>query len=110
MNIKKDKDRYLVEGTKAGTFYSVDLYNNTCTCPHYVHRMKHIGKDCKHLKAVKESVSNSTPDEYDEIVNLVKNNVFVDTIELFDKFGEDRINDLIKNGELIEEHGKIRLL
>jgi hypothetical protein len=110
MNIKRDNERYLVEGTKPGTFYSVDLYNNTCTCPHYVHRMKRIKGDCKHLKAVKESVSSSTPDEYDEIVKLIKENVFVDSIELIDKFGEERINELIKNGELIEEHGKIRLL
>lgn len=110
MGIQKDNDRYLVEGSKPGTFYSVNLYNNTCTCPHFKHRVKRTGGDCKHLTTVKEQVSKSTSKEYDEIVAIVKENVFVDSIELIVKFGEDRINELIKNGELIEENGKVRLL
>ena len=92
------------------SFYSIDLFKNTCTCPHFMHRMKKLGGDCKHLKAVKETVTDAPSEDFDEIISFIKGNVFVDSIELIEKYGEKKINELIKNGELIEEHGKVRIL
>lgn len=101
-------DTYQVESSKAGVYYEIDLKKNTCTCLHYIHRVRRAGGDCKHLSAVKEYVTGDS--SFDEIINFVKENVFVDTIELTKKFGDEKINNLIKMGELVEDSGKVRLL
>ena len=53
------KESILVPVTgSTGNVYSVDVSNGTCTCPHYVHRLKGGTGMCKHihrgLRAVKK--------------------------------------------------------
>ncbi len=110
MEIGKKDGHYSVESSTPGRFYEVDLKKNTCTCPHFIHRLRRTGGDCKHIKAVKALVSSGDASDFDEIISFVKENVFIDSVELIERFGEDKINELVGNGELIEEHGKIRLL
>ena len=109
MEIKKIGETYQVESSKPGVYYEIDLKKNTCTCPHYIHRVRRTGGDCKHIKAVKESLSGCA-EEYDKIIGYIKENVFVDTAELIERFGLDNVDSLLSNGELIEESGKICLL
>jgi len=108
--IEKTGETYEVESSKKSKFYTVDLKKKTCTCPQFIYRMRRQGGECKHIIAVKEFVTKSSSDDFDEIIDFVKENVFVESVELIDKFGEDKVNELISHGELIEEHGKIRLL
>ncbi len=110
MEIAKKDGHYSVGSSTPGKSYEVDLKKNTCTCPHFIHRLRRTGGDCKHIKAVKGLVSSGDASDFDEIISFVKDNVFVDSIELIEKFSEKKISDLIQNGELIEEHGKIRFL
>jgi len=108
MDIQKRGSVFEVR-SDSGKTYEVDLALNTCTCPHFVHRVRKAGGDCKHIAAAKECCAGSAED-FDDIITYVKDNVFVDSIELIEKYGEDKVEKLISMGELIEEEGKIRLL
>jgi len=108
MQISKENGKYAVS-SDSGKTYEVDLAKNTCTCPHFIHRLRRLGGECKHITAVKESVAGSA-EGFDEIRAYVEDNVFVDSIDLIEKFGEETVEQLISMGELIEESGKIRLL
>jgi hypothetical protein len=110
MRIIRQKDKYKVESHEKGTFYIVDLKANICSCPHFLYRLKRQGADCKHLQAVKARLTKGTATDFDAIISYVKDSVFVDSMELIEKFGEEAVNTLIEHGELIEEHGKIRLM
>lgn len=109
MGIKKDGEIYLVESSSKGKTYQVDLKKNSCTCPQYLFRARRTGTDCKHLAAVKQMVMKSA-DKFGDVLDYVKENVFVDSMELIEKFGEKAVDSLISQGELIEEHGKVRLI
>ena len=45
---------FKVKGSTGNT-YNVDIENNTCTCPHYIHRLTGTRQDCKHIKIVKQN-------------------------------------------------------
>ena len=47
---------------------------------------------------------------FEKIINLVKEKGELSSMELIGKFSEEEVNELIRRGELLEEHGKIRLL
>jgi hypothetical protein len=106
----KSEGTYEVESKSSGKFWKVDLSKNLCNCPHFLFRLRKFGGECKHIKAVKELVTKGNADKFDEIKSYVTEHVFVDSIEIIEKFGEDIVNEMIAHGELIEEHGKIRLL
>jgi len=106
MNIQKEGDLWLMESSEGGKFYEIDLKKNKCSCPQFKYRLKGKG-ECKHIRAVKDCVTNGKCD-YDMIVEYVRKNVFVDSVELIEKFG-DVVDELVRQGELIEEDGKIRL-
>ena len=68
--MKTIKESILVPVTgSTGNVYSVDVSNGTCTCPHYVHRLKGGGGMCKHMhtayrafkKEKKEKKEKDTP-------------------------------------------------
>jgi len=71
--------------------------------------MRRTGKDCKHIRAVKEFAAG-TVKAFDDITGFVKEQVFVDLADIVKKFGEEPVNKLIQHGELKEEHDKVRLL
>lgn len=119
MRIIKLKDKFKVESHKKGEFYKVDVNKPFCSCPHFMFRLIKTGGECKHIKAVKEKYAikkeaqkklvRLTKKE-EKIINLVRKKGTIDTIELIDKHGDKIINDLIERNELIEEHGKVRVL
>jgi len=106
MKITKKEDYFEVEGSRPGALYKVSLKQNSCTCPHFRFRLKGQG-ECKHITAVRDHVG--VPG-YDDIIGFVEEQVFVDSIELIEKFGEDAVDRLISEGELVEDGGKVRLL
>jgi uncharacterized Zn finger protein len=66
--------RYLVEAFRnPGDWYSVDLAENTCTCPHSTHRN---AADCKHrraarLQAFKDAKVKAQSLDLDTLKNLL---------------------------------------
>ncbi len=108
--IRKERGMYKVESHTPGKFWTVDLAKCTCSCPHYLYRLRKTKGECKHIKAVKEHVTGKEASRYDDIISYVRDNVFVDSIGLIEKFGQETIDMMINNGELLEEHGKVRLL
>ena len=118
MTIKKDGDIYLVESSSTkGKFYRVDPEKPWCDCPSF--KFHGMGKKgvCKHVKAVLEHISKhqqkslaKAQSVYDDVKKFVADAGEADVIEAIDKFGEKTINDMIKNGELLEKRGKISLL
>ena len=63
-NLDNNKPTVEVKGSN-GAVYNVDLYNNTCTCPHFQYRLKDTDKICKHLEKVRRNTAGkllqSTP-------------------------------------------------
>jgi len=112
MKILKQKNgTYKVESaSRKGKFYVVDLKEQTCTCPHFLLRMKRIHGLCKHLQAVKDKGEKRDIKSYGKIIGYVQKKGKVDSLELIKKFGEDAVDDLLSRGELIEEEGRVRIL
>jgi len=108
MNIEKQGEVFRVESSRKGSFYDVDLKKSTCTCPQFRFRLRGKG-ECKHIKACKE-LSAGNCEGFDEMVAYVREHVFVESVELIEKFGEECVDSMIAQGELIEEQGKVRLL
>jgi predicted nucleic acid-binding Zn finger protein len=112
MKIIKLKDKFKVESHTKGKFYIVDLNKLSCICPHFRFKLGGSG-ECKHIKAVKEKYSKKeikiTKKDRD-ILDYIKKKGAVDSMELINKFGDKSIDKLIKQGELLEQHGKIRVL
>ena len=112
MSIKKEGNHHIVEShTTTGKFYKVDLEKEQCSCPAWVFR-KMV---CKHIKQAKEfAAAELQPSDNDknlgeEVIKYVKEKEKVDSIELIEKFGEEKVEKLIQNSELIEEKGKIKI-
>ncbi len=112
MEILKQKDgTYKVESSsRKGKFYIVDLDKQTCTCPHFLLRMKRIHGVCKHIQAVEDKAQKRDVKSYGNIIGYVQKKRIVGSLELIKKFGEQAVDDLLSRGELIEEKGKIRIL
>lgn len=110
MNIKKEGDLFLVESSKKGKFYNVDITEKTCDCPHYIYRMKRVGGECKHIKAVKDLLYNGTQDNFDKALEYIRINSKVDSLEFIEEFGEELLDELKTQGEVVEEKGIIKLL
>lgn len=94
--------------------YVVDTITLSCTCPHYLYRLQGTGELCKHIKAVldnpleHEQVFNEKVTNLDEALGFIKTDN--DSINFIEKFGEDTLNKLLKNGEVIEQHGRLTVI
>ncbi len=112
MRILKQKDgKYKVESnSRKGKFYVVDLKEETCTCPHYILRLKRVHGMCKHIEAVKDKFEQRDSESYNKIMDYVREKKEVDSLELIKKFNEEAVDDLLSRGELIEKEGKVRIL
>ena len=112
MKILKQKDgTYKVESSsRKGKFYIVELDKQTCTCPHFLLRMKRIHGLCKHIQSVEDKVQKRDTKSYGKVIVYVQKKREVASLELIKKFGEDAVDDLLSRGELIEEEGEIRVL
>lgn len=105
---------------KRGTFYKVFPSQPFCDCPQFMYRELKLHGECKHIKAVrefiqekkikvKEKIIKASKDDA-SIINYVKSKKEVNSIELIEKFGEDKVNELLKKADLIEFKGKIKVL
>ena len=117
MKILKLKNSFKAESYTGGKFYEVDLNEPSCACPHFIIRMKRIGGECKHIAAVREKYSKvkkqaSLNDEkkFNDVIDFVRKQKEADSLLLIKKFGEDKISALTARGDLIEEHGRIKVL
>lgn len=116
MNILKEEGKFKVESSsKKGLFYEVYPDKPFCSCPEYKFRLIRTKTPCKHILAVQEKFGKSekvktASNQEDTILALVKEKGEVDSLALIDQFGEEAVNQLIEQGELIEERGKIRLV
>jgi predicted nucleic acid-binding Zn finger protein len=112
MRILKTKEgTYKVESSsRKGKFYIVDLEKQTCSCPHFLLRLKRVHGMCKHIIAVKDKVEKRDTKSYGEIIGYVQKKGSVESLELIKKFSLDAVDDLLSRGELIEDRGRIRIL
>jgi len=126
MGIKKDGDLYKVESSKKGKYYTVDVLEPSCTCPHFQFRLRNTNEKCKHIKEVEEYIKNKKPlkkkkknikafskpkkKEGQSIVGWIKDNQPVDAIEAIEMYGQDVIDDMVAKGEIIEKNGLLRVM
>lgn len=113
MNIKKHEKQeglFLVESSTGGKFYEVEPKKPYCTCPAYRFREMKKGGVCKHISAVREMIDSSNASDYEEIIAYLKEHLEVDAVELIEKFGEEKVDELKKKGEIMEQKGIIKIL
>ncbi len=127
MKIIRDKansDKFRVESeSENGKFYTVNIAQPFCDCPRFMFHEIKVKGECKHIKAAREYAGRSheenknagkkakkAENRFEKIINLVKEKGELSSMELIGKFSEEEVNELIRRGELLEEHGKIRLL
>lgn len=98
----------------SGKKYVVDTMELSCTCPHYLFRLQGTGKLCKHIQSVLdnpiqyEEIKQETVSNLDEALNYIKQDD--DVMNFIEKFGDDVLNKLLKNGEIIEQRGRLKIL
>ena len=121
--------KFKVESSSKGKFYTVDLNAPSCTCAHFLFRLRSTGEKCKHIDAAEQHLakkrksakskgksgkekkkSQKSIASFSKIIEEIKSSGEIDTIELMEKYGEDKIQELIDNGELIENRGRLRVL
>jgi hypothetical protein len=119
MNIRKTKEGYEIESESSkGKWYKVDPAKPWCDCPGYKFRVMKKKGVCKHIEAVREHIAatqqktlKKEQKKNDDVLELIAaEGGDMDALELIDKFGEEKIDELIKSGELIEKSGKITIL
>lgn len=124
-------NKFKVESSSKGKFYTVDLNAPSCTCAHFLFRLRSTGEKCKHIDAAEQHSARQKKSKsvkpkgkspkskqksrkklasFSKIMEEIKSNGEIDTIELMEKYGEDKVQELIDNGELIEHMGKLRVL
>jgi len=109
--LKQKNNTFKVESSsRKGKFYIVDISKGTCTCPHYRIRMARIGGKCKHILAVLGKAQKKTKKSDTKLLDFVKKQGEVDSFALIKKFSEEEVDDLVSRGEIIEEHGMIKVL
>jgi hypothetical protein len=106
MEISKPGEFYEVLGTKGK--YDVSLKEGTCSCPHFMHRLRKTRGECKHIIAAKEFAAG-TAVAYDEIIRLLKEHVFIESGELRAQFSGEVIDRLASLGEIEIRDNKVSL-
>ena len=69
-----------------------------------------LSKSTWPIQAVKDKSEKKDKDTYNNIINHIKENKEVDSLELIKKFGEEPIDNLLSRGDITEKQGKITLL
>lgn len=114
MKISKNGSKYVVKSASSSRVYDVDpdQEHPFCTCPQFLFRGVKSGEPCKHIIAVRDYKCEKAPQNADaqKIAEFVKAKGKVESIKLIEKFGEEAVNSLIKEGVLTEKHGVISLL
>ena len=90
--------------SSTGNIYIVDLENLSCTCPHYLYRLKRSGGLCKHIQTELDKYK----DQLEKAKEFIKTNN--NAIEFVEMFGEEVLNLLKKQGEVFENNGKLEEL
>ncbi len=110
-------NKFKVESSTQGKFYTVDLTAPSCTCAHFTFRLRGAGGKCKHIIAVEEKygsgkkkTSQKSLIAYSKILGEVKKKGGIETVVLMEKYGEGEVQELINNGDLIEKQGKLSVL
>lgn len=108
MKIKKYGRIFRVESSDGKKYYNVDAAKPSCECPAFIFRKM----ECKHIEAVRRLLETESEREKieDEIRGFVSGPGEVDSVQLIERFGEDKINEMLRLGELIERKGKVRVL
>lgn len=112
-------NKFKVESSAKGKFYTVDMAVPSCTCAHFMFRLRSTGEKCKHILAVEEKqasakgktkASQKSLFSYSKIIEYVRKKGEVETVVLIEKYGAGEVNELIEKGELIERKGKVKVL
>lgn len=112
MNIKKIAPyKYKVDSTSTnGKYYEVDLDQPSCTCPAFKFYAQRKGGVCKHIREVqKQTLSKRFQNQNEEIISYIKATPSCTAVELYEKFPEEEIKYLEKQGIFAIQNGKIIL-
>jgi len=117
MKIRKTgNNKFNVESSAKGKFYKVDLTAPSCTCAHFMFRLRNTGEKCKHIAAVEEKHSRKKKTcqksilAYSRILDEARKKGEIETVVLMEKYGEPEVQELINSGDLIESNGKVRIM
>ena len=113
MGFEREGKYYLVPSSGGGKMYKVDPDVPSCTCAHYLFRLRSSGGECKHIKAVKEEIAAGKPELKDDVRQKVMDDIrsgMDDTVELIEKYGEDVLGQMESDGDIFEAKGRMKVL
>jgi len=83
--------------------HSYNVTTNSCSCPHFIHRVKKSGGSCKHMIFIQNLMSSDN--NYDDIIKFIKSKGIVSYIDIEKKFGGlevfEKLQALEKRGDII---------
>jgi len=94
-----------IKSSNGTTTYDVNILEMSCTCPHYLYRMKAMGGVCKHIKQALDQASVTTEHKTEEALDFLETNT--NAVDFVDKFGEDLLNHFKRVGQVLEQNNKI---
>ena len=113
MGFAREGKLYLVPSSSGAKEYKVDPDAPSCTCAHYLFRLRSSGGECKHIKAVKEEIAVSRPEVEDGVRQRVMDDIrsgMDDAMELIEKYGEDVLGQMESDGDIFEAKGRMKVL
>jgi predicted nucleic acid-binding Zn finger protein len=83
--------------------HTYNVTNNSCSCPHFQHRVRKSGGSCKHMIFI-QNLMNSDGN-YDEIIKFIKLKRIISYVDIEKKFGGlevfEKLQALEKRGDII---------
>ena len=114
MEFKRDGNLYIVTSTSdKSKSYKVDIDAPSCTCAHFLFRLRKSGGECKHIKSVKEELKKERVEVVDDVCQGVIADIKAgndDVVELIEKYGKDVISQMKSDGDVFEKQGRLNVL
>jgi predicted nucleic acid-binding Zn finger protein len=100
-----NKDGIWIVNSDSGHTYHTTL--DSCDCPHFIHRIKKSGGNCKHMVFINGLISKN--ENYEEIIGFIRQKTNVKFDVLCKEFGTEVFDKLLfleKKGEIIYNRRK----
>ena len=101
---KKSESLYHVSSeSDARKHYEINIEKNTCTCINYIMRQRQIGGSCKHIIATRNNIQKQIEPKCNDVIGFIQaSGGKAEAIALYEKFGDKLIDQMLKQGDLIE--------
>lgn len=117
-----DKNIFSVKSETSDKYYTVNISDMSCTCPHYEYRLKNTDKKCKHMLFVLSYISQCSEEiidiynNMDIMINKLYNHIlkakemYIEEIVTLYGNVDDIIKIMEKRGMIFTKRGKLYVI